>query len=295
MAQQKVELRKVRDFTDNLNDTFVFIRQNVKPLIASFLGIAGVFLLTAAIINGIYQSQTTGNLFKQIITGRVEGNESVSAFGAYYLLVLLFAWLNYNAMTVVVIAFMKLYDQDNGIAPTIEEVWREFRQHFLRVAFYTIPVFLLIMVGMILCLLPGFYLAVVLAPFPIILVIEGESFSKAFNRCFTIIKENFWTSLAIYAVMYLIYYFSAGVVTVIVGLVAGLISYFTTRNINTTVGIVSSILNVFSFVFFIVFYVSVVLQYFNLTERYDGTGILRRLDTMGTNTSGYTNETEEEY
>jgi hypothetical protein len=295
MAQQKVELRKVRDFTDNLNDTFLFIRQNLKPLIAAFLGIAGVFLLTAAIVNGVYQSQTTGNLFKQIFTGRVEANESISYFGWYYVLVVLFAWLNYNAMTVVVIAYMKLYEQNGGIAPTVEDVWREFRQHFLTVAFYTIPIFLLIVVGMILCLVPGIYLAVVLAPFPIILAIENESFGGAFNRCFTIIKENFWVSFGIYAVMYLIYYFSAAIISVMVSVFAGLISYFTTKNINTTVGVVSSILNIFSFVFFIVFYVSVVLQYYNLTERYDGTGILRRLDSMGENTGGHTNAIEEEY
>lgn len=294
MAQQKVELRKVRDFSDNLNDTFTFIRQNLKPLLTSFLGIAGIFLLTAAIFNGIYQSQTSGNVFEQIFNGR-NSTRPMDVFTNSYFFVLLFAWLNYTAMTVVVIAYMKLYDVNDGAAPSIEEVWNEFKAYYLRVLLYTIPISLLLLVGLVLCILPGIYLAVVLTPFSAMIIIEDESFGGAFNRCFSIIKENFWMSLLIYFVMYFIYSFSAGIVSLIVGIVAGMISYFTTKNISTTVGIVTSILNVFSFVFFIVFYVSVVLNYFNLTERYDGTGIMRKLDTLGTNTLHSTNTSEEEY
>ena len=68
MAEQKVELRKIRDFSDNLNDTFLYIRQNLKPLLTSFLGIAGVFMLTAAIIQGLYQNEV-GGVFQDIFKG----------------------------------------------------------------------------------------------------------------------------------------------------------------------------------------------------------------------------------
>ena len=57
MAEQKIELRKIRDLSENLNDTFTFIRQNLKPLVTSFLGIAGIVMLANAIVGGIYQSQ----------------------------------------------------------------------------------------------------------------------------------------------------------------------------------------------------------------------------------------------
>jgi hypothetical protein len=52
MAEQKVELRKIRDLSENLNDTFTFIRQNFKPLVTSFLGIAGIVMLANAIMGG---------------------------------------------------------------------------------------------------------------------------------------------------------------------------------------------------------------------------------------------------
>jgi hypothetical protein len=79
-----------------------------------------------------------------------------------------------------------------------------------------------------------------------------------------------------------------------VGSITGLISYFTTRNINATVGIVASILDIFAFIFYIVYYVAICLHYFNLTEKYDGTGMMRKLDSIGDNEQNFDN-TQEQY
>lgn len=91
MAEQKIELRKVRDLSDNLNDTFQFIRQNLKPLLISFLCIAGVFMLLAAIYSGLYQKDT-GNLLEQIMgTGGMRNRSPSEVFNANFFLVFLFA------------------------------------------------------------------------------------------------------------------------------------------------------------------------------------------------------------
>jgi hypothetical protein len=293
MAQQKVELRKIRDFSDNINDTFLFIKQNFKPLLTCFLGIAGVFMLSGAIMNGLYQKQS-GVIFENIFRGgRMAGTYSI--FRGEYLLVLLLGWLNFNAMQTVIIAYMKVYNTKNGDTPTIEEVWQEFKRYFLLVSLYTIPLVLMIIIGTVLCIVPGVYLGVVLAPFPVIIIMEEESFGVAFNRCFTLIKENFWSSFGIYIVMYLIYIFSATIISVVIGAITGIIGWFSTHDLGSTIGIVTSIANIFSYVFFIVFYVSVVLNYFNLTERYDGTGILSRLGTLGETNIATEGRTEEQY
>jgi hypothetical protein len=109
-----------------------------------------------------------------------------------------------------------------------------------------------------------------------------------------IIKDNFWPTLGLYFLVYLICAFSGGIISAIVAGVAGAISYFTTRDIAATVGVVTSVLNVLSYVFYIIFYVSVNLHYYNLAERHDGTGIMRRLDTLG-QTPGNFSSREEEY
>lgn len=293
MAEQKVELRKIRDLGENLNDTFSFIRQNFKPVVTSFIGIAGIIMLANAILSGIYQSQS-GNVFTTIFRNGRGFSSPLSLFGPTYYAILILGWLNYIAMNTVIACYVKLYDSLQGLHPEIQEVWVDFKKYFLRMLFYNIPIFLLIMIGMLFCLLPGIYLAVVFVPFTIVVVAEDQTFGGAWSRCFDLIKNNFWPSLGIYFVVYLIYSFSAGIISAIIGLFTGLISYFTTKDISTTVGLVVSVLSIFSFVFYIVFYVSVCLHYYNLTERHDATGMMRRLDALGGSGNDF-NNIEEHY
>lgn len=294
MAQQKVELRKIRDFSENLNDTFVFIRLNFKPLVTCFLGISGVFMLGSAIISGVYQSQV-GEIFESIIRGSRESSDDFtpSIFSPTYFFVYVLAWLNVVAMKVSLLAYIKVYERKNGEEVAFKEVWEEFVKYFFKVFFYSIPIVLVILVGVVFCILPGAYLWVVLMPFEMVLVIEEERFGGAWGRCFTIIKEHFWSSLAIYLVAYLIYMAATGIIGAVIGLISGVFAYFTTKDISTTVGIVTSVFNILSFAFFIVFYISAILNYFSLAESYDGTGMMRKLDDLGGASTIHT--TEEEY
>jgi hypothetical protein len=125
MAEQKVELRKVRDFSENLNDTFLFIRQNFKPLVTSFVAIAGIFMLAHSILNGIYQGHV-GGAFRDIINRRTTipiDSPFGAMFNGTYFALLFLGWANFVAMNVVVTCYMKLYDTLQGQAPTIEQVW----------------------------------------------------------------------------------------------------------------------------------------------------------------------------
>lgn len=297
MAKQKIELRKLRDFSANLNDTFAFIQQNFKPLVASFLAVAGIFMLAHSIVNGMYQ-RNAASIFRDLIGGRSYQGRAYNSpfdtmFSSTYFFVMLLAWANFIAMNVVVTCYMKLYDAAQGVAPGIEEVWNEFKKYFLKVFFYMIPVTLLAMIGMLFCLAPGIYFFVVLAPFAVVLIVEDETFGGAWSRCFAIIKKNFWSSFGIYFLVYLICAFSGGIITAVVGGIAGLISYFTTGDIATTVVVITSVLNIFSYVFYIILYVSINLHYYNLAEKHDGTGIMRRLDALGQNGNDFNNIPEQ--
>ncbi len=280
MAQQKIYLSKVRDFGENIGDTFQFIRQEFKPLFKSFALISGVFIIGAAIISGIYQSQMTS------VFDRVEkqpGDLSIfsSIFNLNYFLIIILTMLGLAAMQVCVAAYMKLYDKNNE-SPTLEEVWSEFRRHIVPAIVLAIIALILIVVGTMLCILPGVYLAVVLAPAITIMVNEDASIGGSISRCFELIKENFWVSLAIYFVSYLIYSFVGGAIGLIVGIFTGVGSYLTTKEFSTTAGVFTSVANVFGYCFYLVFVVSVCLNYYSLIEKLDGFGMMKRLENLGT-------------
>ncbi len=280
MAQQKVYLSKVRDFGENLGDTFQFIRQEFKPLFRSFILISGIFIIGAAVISGIYQSQMM-SVFDRI--EKQPGNFSIfgSIFTGTYFLIGLLSLFGIVAMNVSVASYMKLYEKTSE-SPTVEEVWAEFRRHFFPAVFLTILVVILVLIGAVLCFLPGIYLGVVLAPAITVMVNEETTIGGAISRCFELIKENFWMSLGIYFVAYLVYGFVGGSLGLIVGIFTGVGSYFSTKGeLSTTVGIVTSIANIFSYCFYPVFVIAVCFNYYSLAEKLDGFGMMKRLETLG--------------
>ena len=299
MAEQKIELRKVRDFGLNINDTFVFLRQNLKPLLQSFFAICGVFMLGQAIFNGIFQSHSMGGMFQQLFSGRIKTNTYnqnpyAAIFSIEYLMTIVFMLLTFASMKVVLGAYIKFYLENNGQQPGIEDIWAIYKKYFFRVFFYSIPIGLFTILGTIFCLAPGVYLWVVFVPFTFVLMIEDAGFSTAFYRCFDIIKANFWPAFFVYVIAFIIYYIASGIISVVVGLVIGLAAYFTTKDIGATVGIVTSFLNIFSFTFYIIYFISAAMQYFSLIEQRDGTGILSRIDNIGTDKNNFDN-IEEQY
>jgi hypothetical protein len=282
MANQKVEFRKIREFGEILGDTFVFIKSNLKALITSFLGICFLFMVAHAIFNFVYQTRSFG-IFDRFREGYVRDDYSGirNLFTIQYLMTVLFAWLSHIAMNVTLASYVKVYVEQDGITPRFAQVWDVFRRNFLRVLIFSLPVFLLIAVGFVFCIIPGVYLLIVLLPLQMILVIEDVGLDEAFNRCFRIIRENFWVSFAIYLVSWLIYAFSAGIIGLMIGFVFGIVTFLSTGKIGPAAGVLSSVGNLFAAVFYIIFYISVALNYFNLAERADGTGILRKIENIG--------------
>lgn len=294
MAQQKIELRQIRDFGQNISDTFQYIRQEFTPLLKSFLGIAGVFILLGSVTASFYQDEMMNNI--QSVLQRVRLREQYSVneiFSPMYFLTILFSIIGVIAMKVVAACYFKLYEANNNSSPTVQDVWKEFTKYMLPITLYTIILMVLCAVGMLFCVLPGVYLLIVFTPIEMIFVVENVSFSQAFNRSFQIIRNNFWTSFGIYLVSAIIYSVASGIVGLLIGVVAGLVSYFSTNDLDSAVNTVTGVLNVISQLFYIIFLVSVGLHYYNLVEQNDGEGLLRKINTIGNTPTQ--SEAEEQY
>ncbi len=294
MAQQKIELRQIRDFGQNISDTFQYLRQEFKPLLKAFLGIAGVFILLGSVTASFYQDEMVNNI--QSVLQRMRFREQYSVneiFSPMYFLTVLLSMVAVIAMKVVAACYFKLYEANNNTSPALQDVWKEFTQYILPITLYTIILMILTVIGMLFCVLPGIYLLIVFTPIEMILVVENVSFSQAFNRSFQLIRNNFWISLGIYLVSAIIYSIASGIVGLLIGVVAGLVSYFSTNDLDSAVNTVTGILNVISQLFYIIFLVSVGLHYYNLVEQNDGEGLLRKINTIGNSTTQ--SEAEEQY
>lgn len=291
MAQQKIYLRKIRDFGENLGDTFQYLRQEFRPLIGSFVLIAGIFIVAAAVISGLFQTQIS-TIFEDMSENEEIAVEIAGTFFGRYLIIIVFAMMAMAAMQTTIACYMKLYDL-HGVSPRLEEVWNEFKRYYPKMLVLAILKLLIYIPAFALCILPGVYMLVVFAPMTWVVVNEDSSISDAFRRCFELIREQFWLSLGIYVVAYLIYSFASGILGTVLGIFVGISSYLSTREVESSFGIVTSVSTLISYLFYVVFAVSVGLQYYNLTEHREGVGMMRRLDELGS--SNQHNQTEEQY
>jgi len=290
MAENKIEFRKVRDFGEILGEVFQFLRQEGKAFFRVFFAICGVFMLLHAVL--------TGWLNANVFSGALESSFSnkltyTKLFTANYFVTVLVSAMSYTSMQVTVFSYITAYVANGNVSPDIEQVWKMFTKYFFKVFLFTIPLYLLIVVGMLFCLAPGIYFAVVFAPFALVLINEDLDFGDAFSRCMYLIKANFWPSIGLYFVAVIIYYIAHMVIGVAVGAAAGAVAYLTTNDISSVVATVTSFLSVFGLCFYLLPLLTIAFNYFNLVEQKEGTGILNRIGSIGKGNTNQDNNEEE--
>ncbi len=293
MAEQKIEFRKTRDFGENLNDTFLFIRLNFMPLFKSFFAICAIFMLTQAILNGLYESGY--GTIQRLIYNR---NSFSSAYKNYffdvrYYIIRIVNWLTLVSVQVSSGAYIKYYVENNGRKPGIEDVWSIFRKYYFKVLFQSLPIIILVALGLVLCVVPGIYLSVVFIPFSVIAIVEDTSLADTYSRCFALIRNNFWVSFLIYFVTIIICLIGTTLTGLIISAVMGFVNYFTSYNLTAAVRMLTSFFGIFYYCYFVIVGVSVALQYYNLAEEKDGSGIMDRINKIGYHKDAIDNGGEE--
>jgi hypothetical protein len=158
----KIELLKVRDFGEIISDTFVFVRENFKPLLKCFFIFCGFFIVATAIFSVLQQLKMYGAITDVTTMGprALFGTSSPFAklFTVEYFLAILLLLITYFAMQVTVFSYMALYKQKGNIQPSTEEVWGYFKYFFLKVVASSFVVVILLLIAFVLCFIPGIYL-----------------------------------------------------------------------------------------------------------------------------------------
>ena len=277
--QEKLEFKKKRDFSQIINDTFVFLRQNVKPLLKIYFIFCGLFVL-AGMLSALLQQYKTVNL--------VNGGNTVSAFGfgklygMEYFLMILFALLSYASMTVAILSYITLYVQKDKQIPTIDEVWAYFKYYFFRVFGSSVLLGLMLGVGFVLCLIPGFYLFPFIALIMPIMVIENGTLGYSFGRSFKLIKNNFWLTFGTLIIVWIIVYAAMSLI-VLPTTILSMIGLFTKGNpqMNFTFTAIGTVLQYLCQAFTVIPIITISLCYFSLVEDKERAGLMDRITQFG--------------
>lgn len=297
----KFELHRVRDFGEIINDSFAFFKDNFKPLMKPLLIICGFFILLGTVSYAFMQTSmlnfVSSNMNGQAGPGTFNNtpysDPSYIAGTLLWYICLIFYMLSVYLITYSYIAIYK--DKPNGEKPTLEEVWGYYKYYFLRALGSSILTGIVVGIGTILCILPGIYLFTVLILLLPIMIMENGSFSYAFSKSFTLIKNNWWLTFGTIFVVSLIVGFAGAIVQIPISILTVskmLLKFsFPVFPIMLIFGLLANLM----MLFYCLMAIAISLCYFSYSERKDGTGLLNRIDMLGQNNETNPDQPTEQY
>lgn len=269
-----VELRRSRNFGDILNVTFEFLRQNIRQLTKAILFISGPPMLVAAAIFGT----SFGSLL-----GSFGGYDApYGSIGALFLGLGVFM-IAAMLMYAVVNEYVVLYAA-RGQPVEVSEVWMAIRQDFMMILVTSIGSIIIVALGFVLLIIPGIWLATVLSIILMVRIEERLDFGQAISRCFELVRGNWWFTFGVSMVMGIIAGFVGYVFQIPLLILTGVSGFVAADSvalltiaivIATMVGVIGRLMvNSLQTL-------AVAIQYYNLAERYDGLGLITRIESIG--------------
>ena len=296
--KKKVEFSRIRDFGEIINDSIHFIKQNFRALFTPLLYIGSVFILASMITGVLIQVRTVDLLgaSQSGAFGAWSSSSFLAGFGINYTLYLLFYFFSFTIVQLVTLSFINLYKKNGNIAPTTEEVWVACKAIFWRFTLASFLISIIVTFGTLFCLIPGIYLFPITSLVYAIIVMDDAPFDQAFTRAFSLIKDHWWKTFGALFITWLIAYCSISLVA-LPGTMMTMSGFLFGE--STTLALTGSILSVVIQSFGILLYalpaITVALCYFSLTELKEGTGLMARIENIGTQNHTGSNLPDEEY
>jgi hypothetical protein len=273
-----VEFKKIREFGEMINDTFLFIRQNLKPMLKAFIYLCGFFILA-----GIATSIMNQLNMRDAVVNSTNFEERISAvLTLNYLVSIIFLILNYNALTVAILSYVALYIDKGNVSPSIDEVWAYFKYYFFRALVGSVLVGVFMVLAFICCIIPGIYVFPMMSLFFPIMLFENASVGYCFSRSFKLVKDQWWITAAVLIIIWMITY-ACTLIVAIPSMILGLMTAFTSGSKQISIFSLAliSVLQYLSQVFMILPLVCSAFCYFNLRERQESYGLLERIGKLG--------------
>lgn len=281
----QIEFYKKRDFSDKLNSTFVFIRENAWPYLKVQLMIAGPILLIINIMTNQMQLSFM-NPFAM-----AEGENFIGDMLRIYGILILTGLIAGTVVPTITYGYMKSYQHTAPSEITVAQVTKGFGKRFISLLGFGILSGIVMLIGFFFFLIPGIYLFTVLALGSSIIAFEGSDPFTAFSRCFVLIKEKFFSTLGLI--------FIVGVIASFINFLFGLpqsimygiwaFSSIESGTLNTAdmpsymqaLSVVFSVLQAFgNIITYSLIYIALAFQYFNLVERRESKGLMDRIGSM---------------
>ncbi len=282
----KIILQQQRGFSEKINATFEFIRENFKSLFMCLLYIAGPPLLIVGIYSGVVQSNIPMSVDQ---TNPFAGMAELYANLAP---VMVLSYLTSTLVIALVYEYMMLYTQHSPADITPGMVWNEIKKDYLQLLLAAFIVSIIVTIGFIFLFIPGIFLGAALSLIFIILVRERNGFGRAFERSFSLTSGNYLSTIGLLFVTFILYILIAmlfSLPSTIFGGVEGFLLATDGGSLRDSSVLYKALFILFQVISTLgaqfastVLLIAVAFQYFNLVEKKEATGLMESIETIGT-------------
>ena len=269
-----MNLREERDFGEKFNATFLFARQNFKNLSLSLLLLGAPLMIAGNLLTAYFQLDLQMGTFTSL-------DQLPSGFFGFLSIILVVNMIAYSWLVTVTLSYMAEYLNGNrDIKPG--QVFSRASKKVVQVIAASILSSIITMLGMVLLIIPGIYLAVALTLIYAIIIIEGDPTFESISRSFRLIGGKWWSTFGLIVVMgfvvglmQLVFSIPTYINLFIKGLHQNLYAFDAGTIITQAIATVGITL------LYPLIFIAIAFQYFNLVERKESEGLKLQIDIAG--------------
>jgi len=194
--------KQTRFFSEIFQASVDFLRQEWRFFLKMIAFYAGPFILITAGLNVFFQQS-----LQEAVMNPDFFSNPVSVFSGNFFLLLLAGLISNTMLYAAVYAYIVLYAEKGSGNFSQDEVWQKIRDSFLLVLISSIVVGFLTILGTLLFIIPGIYIAVPLAMIFISRMYENISLGDGIRRVFNLIRGHWWQTFGLILVSAILVFF----------------------------------------------------------------------------------------
>ena len=285
-----ITFKKERDLGAIITDTFKFIRNNWKDYFMTIIKIVGPVLILA-IVAVIGMLSSFGDLFQNLQNQQnPDPTQVFSGILPWYGVMIIAFLLLYTLMSMASLYFIKYYIENQG-QHSFDYVKNQVLDNFWRYLGLGALITISVIIGLLFCILPGYYLLIVLSLATPILVFENKGAVDSFSHAFTLIKGQWWNTFGVIIVIGLLVGVLGSVFSIpsfiyqMVKMATGISENDPTQMFTLFKDPIYIVLNVLSYTFQFMLYsvtmISGVFIYYDLNEQKNLSGTIEQIENLG--------------
>ncbi len=282
-----IEFKKKREIGEILSDTFKFFRGNVKVIFRVLLKTAGIpFILFIAA--SVYNTYSTLNSPIYDFTnpfGVFDAGTAIVGVFITYLMIFIYLSFLYSGMMALVDSYIKNQGTINE-----QEVADSIRNKTGRIIITGLIKYITLVIGWMLCAIPGIYLCAPLFLIFPIMYFEDKGGIDAFNDTFQMIKDQWFNTFVVLLVLAIVW-FILGILLSLPASMYGIVKGFTMvqegslsdPNAFFDIGFVifTALASAIQYILYVFVPVGAAFVYFNINENRNQTGTLEKINSIG--------------